>query len=180
MAERCEAAGAFRRRVAHAAEKGMQRNLDARREFRHHALFIQRNDFYFRVRIIVRQIAAAGPESVVGVRNCQLDCQDFHFQHVANFRAFNVNRPREDVPAGPLVLHLVRDVAQRLLHLTRRHARIFQPLRAVRNQRLNLHRVAGPHAQHRRGLRIIVSPSHRLRCRLERVRRCIKCLSAKN
>src|SRR5207245_7417899 len=40
-----EAARAFGRRVAHAAEKGMQRNLDARREFCHHTLFVEWNDF---------------------------------------------------------------------------------------------------------------------------------------
>src|ERR1700747_2852070 len=42
-----EAARTFRRRVAHAAAKGVQRHLDTRREFRDHALFIQWNDFYF-------------------------------------------------------------------------------------------------------------------------------------
>jgi hypothetical protein len=151
----------------------MQRNLDARREFRHHALFIQRNDFDFRVRIIVGQIAAPRAESIVGVRNRQLDRQDFHFQHVAGFRAFNVNRPSKDVPAGAFVLHLVGDVAQRLLHLIRRHARLFQPLRAVRDQRLNLHRIARLHAQHRRRLRVVVTPSHSLRRGLQRVRRML-------
>jgi hypothetical protein len=149
----------------------MQRNLDARREFRHHALFIQRNDFHFRVRIIVGEIAAARAESVVGVRNGQFDGENFYLEHVAGLRVFNVNRPSQNVPAGAFVLYLVGDVAQRLLDLLRRQARIFQPLRAVRDQRLNLHRIARLDAQHRRRLRIIVSPSHCLRRRLERVRR---------
>ncbi len=118
-----EAARVLGRSVAHAAEKGMQRNLDARREFCHHALLIERNNFYFRVRIIVGQIAAAGAEGVVRVRNRKFYGQNFHFQHIANFRAFNVNRPRQNVPAGTFVLHLVGNVAQRLLDLIRRQAR---------------------------------------------------------
>ena len=166
-----EAARAFRRRVAHAAEKGMQRNLDARGKFRHHALLVERNDFYFRVRIIVGQIAAPRPERVVGIRNRQLDRQNFHFQHVADFRAFDVNRTRQNVSARAFVLHLIGDVAQRLLDLLRRQACIFEPLRAVGDQRLNFHRVAGLDAQHRHRLRIVVPPSHRLRRRLQRVRR---------
>src|SRR5439155_19117673 len=126
-----EAARAFRRGVAHAAEKRMQGNLDARREFRDHAFFIQRNNFYFRVRIIVRQIAAPRTERVVGVRNRQLDRQDFYFENVAGFRAFDVNRAGQNVPARAFVLYLVGNVAQRLLDLLWRQPRLFEPLRAV-------------------------------------------------
>src|SRR5271163_370494 len=161
-----EAARAFRRRVAHAAKKGMQRNLNARSEFRDHALRIQRNNFYFRVRIVVGQIATAGAEGVVGVRNREFDRENFYFQHVADFRAFDEDGSSEDVPARPFVVHLVSNVAQRLLDLLGRQTRIFQPLRAVRDQRLNLHRVAGLDAQHRRGLRVVVAPRDGLRRRL--------------
>jgi len=73
-------------------------------------------------------------------------------------------------PPRPFVLHLVGDVAQRLLDLIGRQARIFKPLRTVRDQRLNLHCFARLDAQHRRRLRIVVSPRHRLRRRLQRVR----------
>ncbi len=170
-----EAARALGRCVAHAAEKGMQRNLDARSEFRHHALFIQRNDFHFRVRIIVGQIATAGAKAVVGVRNGKFYGENFYFEDVAGFRAFDVNRPRENVPAGPFVLHLIGDVAQRLLNLIGRQPRIFEPLRTVRDQRLNLHRIARLDAQHRRRLRVVVAPSHGLRCRLQRVCRLRIC-----
>ncbi len=155
----------------------MQRNLDARREFRDHAFFIQRNNFYFRVGIIVRQIAAPGTESVVRVGNGEFDGENFDFEHVANFRVFDVNRPGQNVPARPFVFHLVGDVAQRLLDLVGRQARIFQPLRTVRDQRLNFHRIARLDAQHRRRLRIVVSPSHRLRRRLQRVRRLLRAKS---
>ena len=108
----------------------------------------------------------ARPERVVGVRNRQLDGQDFHFQHVAGLRVFDVNRPGENVSAGAFVFHLLGDVAQRLLDLLRRHTRLFQPLRAVGDQGLNFHRVARLDAQHRRGFRVVVAPRHRLRRRL--------------
>ncbi len=155
----------------------MQRNLDARREFRHHALFIQRNNFHFRVGIIIGQITAPRSEPVVRVGNRQFYRQNFHFEHVTHFRAFDVNRSRENVPARPFVLHLIGDLAKRLLDLLRRQPRIFEPLRTVRDQRLNLHRVARLDAQHRRHLRVVVAPSHRLRRRLQRVgRRCNRLL----
>src|SRR5580704_6648986 len=97
------APGGFRRRVAHAAEKGMQRNLDAGREFGDHALFIERNYFYFRVRKIVGKIPVAGAEGVVSVWNGKLDGENLDFEHVAGLRVFNVNRPGENVPARSLV-----------------------------------------------------------------------------
>jgi len=103
-----EAARTFRRRVAHAAEKRDAVESRCRREFRHHPLFIQRNDFHFCVRIIVGQIPAARAERVVGVRNSEPYGQNFDFEHIANFRAFDVNRPGENVSARALVLHLLR------------------------------------------------------------------------
>src|SRR6202158_5760132 len=133
-----EAARAFRWRVAHTAEKRMQWNLDAWGEFSDHALFVEWNNFYFRVRIIVGQIAAARPECIVGVRNRQFDGENSHFERIADFRAFDVNRSGEDVPAGAFVFHLVGDVAQRLLDLVGRHARIFEALGTICNERLNL------------------------------------------
>src|SRR5258708_23825911 len=66
-----EFAGGLWRRHAHAAEKWMQRNLDSWREFRHHLLFIQRNYFHLRIRVILRQESAARTKSVVSVRNRQ-------------------------------------------------------------------------------------------------------------
>src|SRR5437868_6599140 len=45
-----EAARAFWWRIAHAAEKRMQRNFDAWSKLCDHALRIQRNNFYFRIR----------------------------------------------------------------------------------------------------------------------------------
>src|SRR6202158_4053504 len=155
---------------------GMQRTLNARREFRHHPLLIQRNDFHFRVRIIVGQIAATRSEPVVRVRNGKFYGENFYFEHVAGFRAFDVNRPSENVPAGPFVLHLVGDVAQRLLDLIRRQARILKPLRTIRDQRLNLHRIARLDAQHRRCLCVVVTPRHSLWRRLQRMRRLGSCL----
>ena len=37
------------------------------------------------------------------------------------------------MPARPFVLHLISNIAQRLLDLLRWQARILQPLRAIRN-----------------------------------------------
>jgi hypothetical protein len=69
--------------------------------------------------ITVRQIAAARPECIVGVRNRQFDGENSHFEHIADFRAFDEDRSSEDVPAGAFVFHLVGDVAKRLLDLIR-------------------------------------------------------------
>src|SRR5207245_9802196 len=123
-----EAARAFRRSDAHAAEKWMQRNLDAGREFCDHALFIERNDFYSRVRKIVGKIPAARAERVVRVRNRKFYTENSYFEHVADFRAFDVDRASQNVPARPLVLHLIGDVAERLIDLLELHDGIFQPL----------------------------------------------------
>src|ERR1700674_1182303 len=82
-----DAARDLGRSDTHAAEKRMQRNLNAGSEARDHALFIERNNFYFWIRIIFRQISAAGAESIVGVRNGELRGEDAHFEKVANFRA---------------------------------------------------------------------------------------------
>ena len=129
--------GAFGRRVAHAAEKRMQRNVDARSEMRDAFLLVERNDFHFRVRKIVGEVAASRAERVVGVGNRQLDFLDADFEHVARLRVFDVDRSGENVPARPLCrFTCVGDVAQRLLDLLRRQPRILEPLRARSDQRL--------------------------------------------
>src|SRR6266478_5786610 len=125
-----EFAGGLWRRHAHAAEKWMQRNLDSWREFRHHLLFIQRNYFHLRIRVILRQESAARTKSVVSVRNRQPHRNDAYLQHIARLRILDINWPRKNVPARTLVFHLIVDVAQRLLHLVGGHPRTLQPLRA--------------------------------------------------
>src|SRR5437879_4988840 len=79
----------------------------ARREFRHHPLFIERNDFHFRVRIIVGQIAATRSEPVVRVRNGKFYSENFYFEHVTNFRAFDVNRSEEHTSELQSPMYLV-------------------------------------------------------------------------
>src|SRR5712671_5912300 len=105
-----EFSGSFWWRYAHAAEKWMQRNLDSWREFRHHPLFIQRNDFHLRIRIILRQESAARTKSVVSVRNRQPHRNDAYLQHIARLCILDINWPGKNVPARTLFLYLVVDV----------------------------------------------------------------------
>src|SRR6266513_1620872 len=166
-----ETSGSFRRSDTHAAKKRMQWNFDAGSEARNNVLFVERNNFHLRVRVVFGQKAAPGIESVVGIRNRKLRGENFHFEYIANFRAFDVDGSGKNVSAGSFVLNLIGDVAQRLLDLVRRNARIFEPLRAGSNQRLNLHSVAGLNAQHPRCLRIIVPPRYSFRRRLQYIGR---------
>src|SRR5271168_174581 len=113
------------------------------------------------VGIIVRQVAAAGAEGVVGVRNGEFYGEDFYFEDVADLRAFNVNRPSENVSAGAFVFDLVGNVAQGLLDLVRWYARVFEALGAVGDERLDLHGVAGLDAQDGGGFGVVVAPGYR-------------------
>src|SRR5256712_2681638 len=105
----------FRRSNAHAAEEGMQRDLDALGEMRDHPRFIQRDDFHARVGKVVGEEAAAGAESVVGVGYGEADFLDAHFEDVAGLGAFDGDRAGKNVPARSLVLDFFVDVAKRLL-----------------------------------------------------------------
>src|SRR5437588_5573715 len=74
-----EASGSFRRRDAHAAEKRMQRNFDAGSEARDHAVFVERNDFHFRIGKIFRQKSAPWSKRIVRVRNRELRAENSYF-----------------------------------------------------------------------------------------------------
>src|SRR6185437_2790595 len=110
--------------------------------------------------------------SIVCVRDRERDAEDAHLEHVAGFRAVDVDRAGEDVSTGTLVGHLRRDVAQRLLYFVRRKARPLQTLWRVRDQRFHFHGVAGRDAEHRfrRGAVIAPGDGGRRRCQMVKVR----------
>ena len=106
----------------------MQRDLDALGEMCDHARFIQRDDFHARIGIVIREEAAAGPESVVGVGYGEANFLDARFEDVAGLGAFDVDRAGKNVPARALVLDFFVDVAKRLLDAIGGNTRAFQAL----------------------------------------------------
>src|SRR5438046_3060060 len=100
-----DAAGGRRRRDPDAAEKWTQRNLDAISEMPDHALRIERDDADLSVGKILRNGAGARTERVVSIRNRQLDLLDAHLEHIARLRAFNEDRPGENMPTRSFVRH---------------------------------------------------------------------------
>ena len=106
---------------------------------------------------------------VVAVRDRQIDRQDAHFERVARFRAFDVDRSGQDVPAGPLVGDGVDHLPQRRLHVLRLDARALEPARRVRQQRVHVDDVARRDPQHRLRLGPVVAVGDGFRRRLEAV-----------
>src|SRR3984957_21343715 len=85
-------AGSFRRSDSQAAEKGMQRNLDARSEPCDHAFAVERNDPHLAIRKVFRQKAAIWSEGVVGVWNREVDFVNANFQRVPRLCFFDEYR----------------------------------------------------------------------------------------
>src|SRR5205814_8779996 len=83
-----ETSGSFRRSDTHAAKKRMQWNFDAGSEARNHALFVERNNFHLRVRVVFGQKAAPGTDSVVGIRSRRLRGENFDLEESLDFLAF--------------------------------------------------------------------------------------------
>src|SRR6267143_1337800 len=90
----------LRRRHADASKEGRQGNFDSRAKTRDPALLIQRDNFRFSIRKIVRQETEARPEAVVGVRNREPNSQNSDLEDIARLGAFNVNWPGQDMAAG--------------------------------------------------------------------------------
>src|SRR5262249_2673578 len=106
-----DAARRFGRRHAHAAEKWAQRDFDTVAEARHHPLLVQRDYLHLRVWVIFRQKASSRSEGGVGVRDGELDGLNPPFEHVARFRAFDINRPGQNMSAGTFIGDLFNNIA---------------------------------------------------------------------
>src|SRR6266550_6907620 len=90
-----------RRRHAHAAKEGMERDHDVRRELRGHARAIERDDPRAMGAIAIgRQKSTA---AVVAVRKEEIDAEDPHLEHVSRIGSLDKDGPRENVSAGALV-----------------------------------------------------------------------------
>ena len=139
------AAKGRRRRDAHAAEKGAERNVDARREPAHHRLAVERDDLHPRIGEIVGQEAGAVAERVIGIGNGEIDLEDPDLERVAGFRTLDRDRAGQDVPArAPRRLgNAVEHRAQGGLDIGGCDAGFFQAGRAVGQQRMDDHRIAG-------------------------------------
>src|ERR1035441_3290789 len=78
-----EAPSGFRWRHSHAAEKGMQGNLDAGREMRDHCGAIQRNDLAAAIGIIIGQETPTGAKAVARKRHIYIDLENLDLEHVS-------------------------------------------------------------------------------------------------
>ena len=125
---------------------------------RDHLLAVQRDDLDPGVGEVVGQEAGAVAEAVVGVGDRQIDLEDVDLQRVAGLRALDRDRPGQDVAAGSAVVDVVVDLAQAGLDVGGRDAGLLQAGRAVGQQGVEDHRVAGLDAQHRLGRRVVVAP----------------------
>jgi hypothetical protein len=143
-------------------KKGPQRNLDPRAELPHHAPGIEPDNLHPRSLKILRQHAPLGDEAGEAVGNDQLDLLDAHFERIARLGAFDEDRPGENVPGRPLVLHGADDFPQRRLDFLGGQKRALQPLRRTGEKRLHLHRIARFDREHRFRRRIVVAPQYRL------------------
>src|SRR5579862_453752 len=95
---------------AHAAEEGLDRNLDGIAEVRQHASPVEWNDLGPLIRELVLKKTEAGAKSVVREWRRQFDLSNANFQHVSGLGPFHVDRPSENVPPRPSIGHLFKDV----------------------------------------------------------------------
>src|SRR5215831_3120974 len=131
----------LRRRDPHAAEKWTHRNLNSRCKIRHHAFSVQRDDLDLAVREILGQKTAIRSEGVIGIRNGEIDLLNTHFQGVAGLGFLDKHRPVQNVPSWASTGNLPENVAQFLLDLVWRDSSLFQSLRTVGDDGVELHRV---------------------------------------
>src|SRR5215831_19127435 len=156
-------------RDPHAAKKWMERNLNSRREFRHHALSVQRDDLDLAVGEILRQKTTSRSEAIVGIRNGEIDLLNTHFQGVARLGFLDKYRPIQNVSPGASIGNLPENVAQFLFDLVWGDSGLFQSLRTVSDHSMELYRVPGVNVQH--GLRgsVVISEGDGFRGCIEHV-----------
>jgi hypothetical protein len=87
---------------AHAAEEGVEGDVDAGSEVADHLGAVERDDAGFAVGEVVGQEAAAGTEGVAGPGDVDVDFLDTDFEDVAGFGFLNGDGAGEDVAAGSL------------------------------------------------------------------------------
>ena len=97
------------RRDPHAAEEGVQRQLDAWREVGDHFVAVERNDFKAAVGILHGQKAAAESEGIAGEVDIDIDLENLHLEHIAGFCLGDCDRPGQNVSARTDVLHFLVD-----------------------------------------------------------------------
>src|SRR5580658_2023784 len=85
---------------SHAAEKRMQRYIDARSKLANHVREVQRDHLGARVWKIVGQKAAPGSKAIAGKWYVDLDFLDLNFENVSRFRLLDRHRPGENMTAG--------------------------------------------------------------------------------
>ncbi len=85
---------------AHAAEEGVERDVDAGGEAAQHAFPVEGNDAAVAGFEVFGEEAGAGTEAVVGPGDGHGDLLDVEFENVAGFRAFDEDGAGEDVAAG--------------------------------------------------------------------------------
>src|SRR5438132_10215344 len=162
-----DAARNVRRRDTNAAKEWMQRNLDPVGKVRNHSFLIERDDAHLGIRKILRKKSASGTESVVSVRNRQLDLFDSDFEHVTRLSAFDEDWPGENVSTRAFVRNFFVDVAQRLLDIVWLHPRTFEARGTRCDEGLDLNRITRFDPHHRRRGGIVITPGYSLRGRFE-------------
>ena len=161
----------FGRRNPHAAEKRAQRDFNSGSKLSHHALTVQQNNSCAGVREVLRQKARPEPESVVGIRNGEIDLLNPDLQGIAGLRALNINRAVQNVAPRTVGGDLFIDIAQVLLDLVRGKPCFFQARRAVGEQRFKYYGVSRLDTQYRLRSSIVIAPRHCLGRGFQRVRR---------
>src|SRR5215469_6821893 len=159
----------LRGRDPHAAEKWTQRNLNSRGKVRHHAFSVQRDDLDLAVWEIFGQKTAIRREGVISVRNGEIDLLNTHFQSVARLGFLDKHGPVQNVPSRASICNFPVNVAQFLFDLVWRDSGLFQPLRAVGDDRMELYRVPRMNVQHRFRGSVVISEGNGFRCCIEYV-----------
>ena len=95
-------AGGFGWCDAHAAEEGMEGNVDAGSEVADHLFAVERDEAGVAVGEVVGQEAAAGAEGVAGPGDVDVDFLNAEFEDVAGFGSVDGDGASEDVAAGAL------------------------------------------------------------------------------
>ena len=145
----------------HAAEEGVQRNLDARCELGHHPLAVEGDNFRSAVRIVVGQKSASGCKAIAGEGCVEVDLEDLHFEHVAGLSFGDVDGAGKDMAARSLVLHLAVDVGVVGRDVGGGDAFLFQSLRgAAGGERLDMDGISRVNGEDGFGLGRIVAPDH--------------------
>jgi hypothetical protein len=84
---------------SHASEKGSERDFHARREIRHHAFGVERNDLAAALRELFKKGSIAS-YAVAGVVDGQTNRPDLNLEHIPWLGAFRIDRVGEEVAAA--------------------------------------------------------------------------------